>query len=131
MNMDFVLRPLRGRYEPNADVFVDDEHGKVVVCVELAGAQTDSLHISLDERHLIICGRRSEGVRFLRGSFAQKEIAYGEFVKRVTLPVAVEYTEAVATYADGMLVIGLPVAHTAYLPTARTEIRLIVKRTLA
>lgn len=129
--MDFVIRPLRGRHEPNADVFVDDERGCVVVCVEVAGADAESLRVSVNERHLLIRGRRTEAVRFMRGSFVRKEIAYGEFAKQITLPVAVEYNDVAATYADGMLTVALPVAHTAYLPADHTEIRLIVKRTLA
>ena len=50
----------------------------------------------------------------------------------VPLPVAVDFHgEADAQYADGMLIIAIPLTATAYLPTTRTEIRMIVKRTLA
>lgn len=119
---------MRG-FEPNADVFVDEDRGQLVVSVEIAGADPDSLHVSVDERHLFIKGRRSEVVRFRRGSFVQKEIAYGEFSKRIHLPVAVEIADVAATYADGVLVIALPISATAYLPTTRTEIRMIIQRT--
>ncbi len=128
--MDFVLRPRLG-FEPNADVFVDEERGQVVVAVEVAGADPESLRVSIDDRYLTIAGRRAEVVNFRRGSFIQKEIAYGAFAKRIALPVAVDFGDIVAQYADGVLVIALPVSPTAYLPTARTEIRMIVKRTLS
>ena len=128
--MDFVLRPRLG-FEPNADVFVDEERGQVVVAVEVAGADPESLRVSVDDRYLTITGRRAEAVNFRRGSFIQKEIAYGAFAKRIHLPVAVDFSDIVAQYADGVLVIALPVSPTAYLPTARTEIRMIVKRTLS
>lgn len=128
--MDFVLRPRLG-FEPNADVFVDEERGQVVVAVEAAGADPESLRISVDDRYLTISGRRSEVVNFRRGSFVQKEIAYGAFAKRIYVPVAVDFSDIVAQYADGVLVIALPISPTAYLPTARTEIRMIVKRTLS
>jgi HSP20 family molecular chaperone IbpA len=59
----------------------------------------------------------------------QKEITYGEFAKRIHLPVAVEYEDAAASYADGLLIIALPIAVTAYRPTARTELHIMVKRT--
>lgn len=130
--MDFVLRTLRtriGAFEPNADVFVDEDGGRVVVVAEMAGADPDSVHVYVDERHLYIGGRRVEAVRLRRGSFVQKEIGYGEFVKRIQLPVAVEYDDIAATYTDGLLVIALPVAATAYRPTARTELHVLVKRT--
>lgn len=130
--MDFVLRTLRtriGAFEPNADVFVDEDGGRVVVVAEMAGADPDTLRVYVDERHLYIGGRRSEAVRLRRGSFVLKEIGYGEFVKRIQLPVAVEYDDVAATYTDGLLVIALPVAATAYRPTARTELHVLVKRT--
>jgi HSP20 family protein len=128
--MDFTVRPLLRGFEPNADVFVDEERGQVVVSVEVAGADADSLRVSVDERHLFIAGRRTEVVRFHRGSFMQKEIAYGDFTKRIHLPVAVDIGEITARYADGVLVIALPISATAYLPTTRNEIRMIIQRTL-
>ena len=129
--MDFVVRPRLG-FEPNADVFVDEEQGQMVIAVELAGADPDSLRVDMDDRYLLITGRRAEAVRFRRGSWSQKEIAYGTFAKRVHLPVAVDFLgDAMASYHDGMLVIALPISSTAYLPSTRTEIRLILKRTLS
>lgn len=118
-------------WEPNADVVIDDGARLVVVRVELAGADSDSLRVFVDERHLFIAGRRAETVRLRNGSFLQKEIADGEFVKKLHLPVAVQYGEVTATYADGMLTIALPIAATEYIPATRTEIRMIVKRILA
>lgn len=129
--MEFIVRSRLG-FEPNADVFVDDERGQIVVAVEIAGADPDSLRIAIEDRHLQIAGRRSAPVRFAPGSLIQKEIAYGTFAKRVALPVAVDFLgEATASYADGVLVIALPVAPGAFLPSTRTEIRMIVKRTLS
>lgn len=127
--MDFVLRSKVGTFEPNADVFVDDEGGRVVAIIEVSGADPDSLHVGVDERHLYVGGRRLEPVRLRHGSFEQKEITYGEFGKRVHLPVAVEYNDVAASYADGLLIIALPIAATAYRPTARTELHILVKRT--
>ena len=124
-----MLRTKIGTFEPNADVFVDEDGHRVVVVVEVAGADPDSLQVGVDERHLYIGGRRMETVRLRRASFVQKEIGYGEFVKRVHLPVAVEYADVAASYADGLLVIALPIAATAYRPTARTELHILVKRT--
>ena len=126
--MDFVLRTRIGTFEPNADVFIDEEGGRVVVVVEVAGVDPDALHVGVDERHLYVGGRRREAARLRHGSFAQKEIGYGEFVKRIGLPVPVEYGDIAATYADGLLVIALPIAAMAYRPTARTELHILVKR---
>ncbi|HVN70282.1 MAG TPA: Hsp20 family protein [Candidatus Binatia bacterium] len=127
--MEFVVRARLGSFQPNADVFVDEEGRRVVAVVEVAGADPESLRIALDERSLVVAGRRRETARLRRGSFVQKEIAHGEFVKRIALPVAVEYEGVAASYDDGLLVVVAPIATTAYLPTARTELHVMVKRT--
>ena len=127
---ELVRRPRAGRWEPNADVVLDEQSRLLVVRAELAGADSDSVRVFVDERHLFISGRRSEGTRLRSGSFLQKEIADGEFVKKIHLPVAVQHGEVTATYADGMLTIALPIAAEEYLPATRTEIRMVVKRIL-
>jgi HSP20 family molecular chaperone IbpA len=126
--MDFVIRPRLAGFEPSADVFVDEERGTVVVSVDIAGADPESLRVEIDEGHLLISGRRPKPERSRLCSLVQKEIAYGDFVKRIHLPIPVEYDGANATYDDGMLVIALVAARETYLPTARTEVRLILKR---
>jgi HSP20 family protein len=129
--MDFVLRARTAHFEPNADVFADNDGGEVIVKVEVAGANPESLQVTLDERSLVIRGlRRPADGRSRRGSFLQKEIADGEFLKRVYLPLAVQYENVRATYCDGILVITLPISATHYHQTSRTEIRMTIKRTL-
>jgi HSP20 family protein len=127
--MEFVVRARVGTFAPNADVFVDEDQRRVVVVVEVAGADPESLRVVVDERSLLIGGRRREAARLRNGSFVQKEIAHGEFVKRIALPVAVEYDRIAATYEDGFLIVVAPIAATAYQPTARTELHILVKRT--
>jgi HSP20 family protein len=130
--MEYITVRSRLAFEPNADVVVDDERGQIIVAVEVAGADPASLRVEVDDRSLLISGVRAEPIRVRRGSFIQKEITYGSFAKRVRLPVAVDLLgDALANYADGVLVIALPISANAYLPPTRTEIRMIVKRTLA
>lgn len=127
--MEFVLRSRLGSFAPSADVFIDEDGRRVVVVIEVAGAEPETLRIAFDERFLIVAGRRQESARLHCGSFIQKEIAHGEFVKRIALPVPVEYEGVAASYEDGLLTIVAPIAATAYLPTARTQLRITVKRT--
>jgi len=123
------MRARLGAFEPNVDVFVDEEAHRVVVLVEVAGAEAESLRVGFEERSLIVAGRRIEPARLRRGSFVQKEIVHGEFFRRIALPVAIEYEGAAASYDDGLLAIVAPIATTAYRPTARTELHVIVRRT--
>jgi len=123
------VRTRLAAFQPNADVFVDEEEQRVVAVIEVAGVDAETLRIGFDERSLVIAGRRIESRRLRRGSFVQKEIARGEFVKRIRLPVAIEYDRVAASYEDGLLIVVAPVAATAYMPTSRTELHIMVKRT--
>lgn len=127
--MEFVVRARLGTFAPNADVFVDEDQRSVIAVVEIAGADAESLSVHVDENGLVIMGRRLQTPRWRGASFVQKEIARGEFVKRIPLPVPIEYDRIAASYEDGLLVVIAPVAVTAYMPTSRTELHLIVKRT--
>jgi HSP20 family protein len=128
--VELTGRARRGRFEPNIDVYIDDDGVSVIVDVEIAGADADNLRVGVDARHLYILGRRIERRRASRGTLLQKEIFYGEFAKKLHLPVAVRYEDATATYRDGILTIRLPIAPTRHIPTHRAEIRMHVTRTI-
>jgi HSP20 family protein len=123
------MRTRLGTFQPNADVFIDEEGRRLVAVIEVAGADPETLRVGFDERYLVAAGRRLEAARLRCGSFVQKEIAHGEFIRRIPLPVAVEYEGVAATYEDGLLIVVAPIAATAYMPTARTELHVMVKRT--
>ena len=131
MFADLARRSRAGRFEPSADVYLSSDETSLLVNVEIAGAEPAELRVMVEERRLYILGRRSERERDARGSVLLKEIAYGEFAKRIHLPVAVAYDEASASYRDGMLTIRLPISENSLLPKHRTEIRMTVRRTLA
>ncbi|GAC1301798.1 MAG: hypothetical protein NVSMB19_10350 [Vulcanimicrobiaceae bacterium] len=117
-----------GGFEPNADVYLSADGSFLSVNVEIAGAEPSELRVMVEERRLYILGRRYDRERSARGSVLMKEIEYGDFVKKLHLPVAVAYEEAAASYRDGILTIRLPVSEEALLPTHRTELRMTVKR---
>ena len=59
---------------------------------------------------------------------ARRQHLAGEFGREFTLPVPVDLERTSATYLDGLLSIVLPIAATAYIPTARNDVRIIVQR---
>jgi HSP20 family protein len=120
-----------GGFEPNADVYVTDDEGTILVNVEIAGAEPAELRVMVEERRLYIVGKRYDRERAARGSVLMKEIEYGDFVKKIHLPMAVAYDAATASYRDGILTIRLPVSADSLPPTRRTEIRMTVRRTPA
>ncbi len=127
----FAPRGAHGRFEPNTDVHVDENDRTIVVHVELAGADADSLLLSVDDAYLTIAGRRALRDVSRNSSLLRKEIQYGEFLKQIRLPAPVLDDGATAAYRDGILTIRLPLAQSQKFPIVRTEIRMTVRRTPA
>jgi HSP20 family protein len=110
-----------------ADVYVDADGERIVVHVELAGADAESLRVGLDGRDLFIVGRRVDRSE-RSGSILQKEIMFGDFVKKLHLPIPVDDDGATATYRDGILTIVLPMNAQRRFTPYRTEVRMTIKR---
>jgi HSP20 family protein len=127
----FAPRGAHVRFEPNVDVHLDERDAVVVVHVELAGADSESLRVWVDDAYLTIAGLRAPRDVSRDASLLCKEIQYGEFFKRIRLPLPVDDSGTSATYRDGILTIELPLAAHDRRPVVRTEIRMTVKRTLA
>jgi HSP20 family protein len=129
MFADLSRRARTGHFEPNADVFVDEDRTRIIVHVELAGADPDSLRVGVDERALYILGRRVERADQRAGSILRKEIEYGEFQKKIRLPFPIDHDDARATYRDGILSVSVPISKAETFPTQnRTEVRMIVRK---
>ena len=131
MFAEFARKARPGGFAPNADVFLSPDGEVLTVNVEIAGAEPAELRVMVEEHRLYIIGRRVDRDLGARGSVLMKEIAYGDFVKKLHLPIPVAYEEATAAYRDGILSIRLPVSEDSLLPARRTEIRMTVRRTLA
>ena len=126
----FAPRGAHGRFEPNMDVYLDEADATFVVHVELAGADADTLRVSVDDAYLTITGVRAPRDVSRDASLLRKEIQYGEFLKRIRLPLPVD-DGASAVFRDGILTIRLPLAQSKKFPIVRTEIRMTVRRTPA
>ena len=124
-------RGAHGRFEPNTDVHLDEAERTLVVHVELAGADADSLRVAVDDVYLTIAGVRALRDISRDASLLRKEIQYGEFLKQIRLPAPVLDDGAAALYRDGILTIRLPLAQSKKFPIVRTEIRMTVRRTPA
>lgn len=97
---------------PKTDVY--ETENEVVVRVEVAGVQRESLNVSLsaDRRTLNVRGTRSEqhvdDRRKIR--YHQLEVYYGPFERQVVMPtdIQVDPDNVGATYREGFLVVSLP-----------------------
>jgi HSP20 family protein len=99
---------MRRGFRPSVDCFVTDDPPQLVVVVELAGVEPDSIELVIESGALTIAGQRSRP-RVEGQVYQQAEIEYGPFERRVQLVRAVDAGAATATYEAGMLRIALPV----------------------
>jgi HSP20 family protein len=128
--LQLARRARPGHFEPNCDVSVDREGSALLVTVEIPGADMDQTRIGVDDQHLYITGRRIDPDRERRGAVLRKEIDYGEFSKKIRLPVAVAHELARASYRDGLLSIRIPLNELHVLPEDFSAIPIIVRRTV-
>lgn len=103
---------LRSGFRPAVDCFFTDEPPELVVLVELAGVDPDSIELAVEERALTISGSRSRP-RVPGQVYQQAEIEYGRFERRLPLEREIDAAAASATYDAGMLEITLPIAQRA------------------
>ncbi len=82
-----LAEPQGGAWAPNTDVY--ESADDVMVKVELAGVDKESVQIELDGQTLIIQGMRRDpygGESTAGYRFRQMEIEYGPFQRAVALP---------------------------------------------
>jgi HSP20 family protein len=113
----------RRAFRPSVDCFVTDDPPQLVVVVELAGVEPDSIEIAIEGGALTIAGQRSRS-RVAGQVYQQAEIDYGRFERRIQLDRSVDASAATAVYEAGMLRITLPVATRA----PRRPVTVIVRR---
>jgi HSP20 family molecular chaperone IbpA len=114
---------LRHGFRPAVDCFVTDEPHQLVVVVELAGVDPDSLELAVSGRTLTISGERARP-RVGGQVYQQAEIEYGHFERRIPLEHDIAAAAADASYEAGMLRITLPIAKRA----PRRAVAIIVHR---
>ena len=115
---------LRTGFRPAADCFATDDPPQLVIVVELAGVDPDSIEIAVEGQALTVSGQRSRP-RVAGQVYQQAEIEYGRFERRLTLEQAIDPAAATASYEHGMLRITLPVAKS---PRRQRPVAIVVRR---
>jgi HSP20 family protein len=98
-----------GAWSPNTDVF--ESADDVVVKVEIAGVEKETIHVHLEDQAVIIDGFRRDpygGESTAGYRFRQMEIEYGPFRRLVSVPYPVDGERARAQISNGILKIRLP-----------------------
>ena len=127
LSLPLTRHARRGSFNPNADVYLTDHGRTVIVRVELSGVNPSNIKLVVEGVNLYLAGYREPDIRRAE-AVLQKEIEYGCFLKRITLPSTVDVETTRADYRDGTLTIKLPVANATQVEGIdRTEIRMSVR----
>jgi HSP20 family protein len=106
-------------WRPHVDIYESTE--EIIVMADLAGLNKEELHIELNHRQIKIAGIRRMISVVKNARYFLAEIPHGNFVRNIVLPAAVDAESAVATYAEGILIIRIN-----KLPENKTH-RIIIK----
>ncbi|KQC09029.1 MAG: hypothetical protein APR62_03480 [Smithella sp. SDB] len=102
-----LVRPAFKNYKcnwhPNIDVYESIE--EVIVLADVAGINKEDLNIEVDRKRIKIAGIRKAIQLLHNARYCQAEIPHGYFERNIALPAAVDVQSAVASYADGILVV--------------------------
>ena len=102
------------------DVFEDEN--RVLVRLELPGMERQDFEIDVLGDVLTVKGEKRFERETSEGRWRVLQCAYGSFVRRVPLPVAVKSDQARAVYKDGVLKIELPKAEVAKPKTVTVRV---------
>ena len=102
-----MVRPAFKNYEctwrPDVDIY--ESVDEVIVLADMAGLNKDDLHIEVDRKQIRIAGIRKAIHLLHNARYCQAEILHGHFERNVVLPAPVDAKSAVASYADGILMV--------------------------
>ncbi len=112
--MDRVFDRIFGRgitepeksWMPSVEGYTKDNN--LVFKAELPGVDPKDLDLSVTDRELIIKGERKAEERGKEENYIYKEINYGSFERRFSLPEGVRTDDLKAKFANGILEITIP-----------------------
>jgi HSP20 family protein len=102
-----LVSPIFKYYEsiwrPNIDVY--ESIDEIIILADLAGLNKEELHIEIDHRKIKIAGVRKAIADLKNARYRLAEIPRGYFERSIALPETVDAESAIASYADGVLMI--------------------------
>jgi HSP20 family protein len=98
-------------FRPAVDCFRTAEPAELVVLVELAGVDPETVQVIAADQSVQVSGERRRPRAGKGGQvYQQMEIDYGPFERRITLPEDIRAADGTATYERGVLKIVFPIA---------------------
>lgn len=99
-------RGVLSHWTPLVESYVKD--GKLVFKAELPGVDPKDLDVSVNERELVIKGERKTEKDAKEENYLYREIAYGSFERRFSLPDGIKIDELKAKFVNGILEVTVP-----------------------
>jgi HSP20 family protein len=91
---------------PACDIVEDEKEYRI--SLELPDVRKEDVHITLDNGVLSVQGERRQEQEETRGTYHRRELKYGTFLRRFTLPEDVDAEKVDATARDGVLTVVIP-----------------------
>ena len=93
-------------WQPATNLY--ETQDRYVVCMDLAGVNRKEIDVEVQQKSLVIKGRRESPRPQSSSKVHLMEIDHGNFRRAVTIPSSVEVDDIKARYVDGYLWIELP-----------------------
>jgi len=117
-----VFRQHECIWMPHIDVYESPD--EIIILADLAGINKEELHIELNRKKIKIAGVRKMISVVKNARYCLAEIPHGYFARNIILPSVVDAESAMASYADGIVMIRinkLPNHKTHRIPIMTTE----------
>jgi HSP20 family protein len=93
-------------WAPNIEVFEKDN--QLLTRIDLPGVKREDVTVEVTDGQLSLSGERKREIEEKKGNFYRSEREYGSFYRAVPLPAGVELNDVKASFADGVLEVGVP-----------------------
>jgi len=97
-----------GGYVPAIESFVKE--GNLIIRVDAPGLETDDVELTVLDNVLTIKGERKGGAEVRTDDYLRREITYGSFERRLTLPRETDADKIQASFKNGVIELTMPMA---------------------
>lgn len=101
----------RGAYIPPVESFVKE--GNLFIRVDVPGLEPKDVELTVLDNVLAIKGERKNGTEVHKDDYIHREIVYGSFERRLTLPPETDPDKIKASFRNGVIEIIMPMTKAA------------------
>jgi len=106
-----LLMVAENGWTPHVDIYETAE--AFIIKAELAGVRKEDIKIQMNDRVVILTGKRDDECNEVREHYHLAEISYGIFIRQIELPENLNSELVRAKFDRGFLIIYIPKAQSA------------------